>query len=452
MPVSKPQDIRNVALLGHGGAGKTTLAEAMLHAAKVTGRLGTVDDGTTHLDFTDIEKERKHSVDPAVAYLDHAGKTLNIVDAPGYPDFIGGAISAASGSDIAVIVISASAGIEVNTRRMFKLAKEAGMPIAMVINKIDAENVDLPRLMEAITETFGGQCKPMNLPAGGGKQIIDCFVNDKGASDLGDVADFRTKLMEDIIEVDEQLMEAYLGGEQIPPEKLATALVTAMVQHAVMPILFTAAKDEIGVAAFMDAVANFFPSPADVKGLPVRSGPEADAPEVPFAADASKPLIAHTFKITTDPFVGKLAWIRVLQGTMTPESLYHLRDDKKTAKVSHLYKLQGKATVDVPKAVAGDLIALAKVEDIGTGDVLHADPAPMYRGLMPSPTPMYSLAVTPKSRGDEQKISGSLHKLAEEDHTFVYHRDNQTNEMVISGIGDLHLRIMLSKMKQRFDL
>ncbi|MCE5326055.1 MAG: GTP-binding protein, partial [Planctomycetaceae bacterium] len=452
MPVSKPQDIRNVALLGHGGAGKTTLAEAMLHAAKVTGRLGTVDDGTTHLDFTDIEKERKHSVDPAVAFLDHAGKTLNIVDAPGYPDFIGGAISAASGSDIAVIVISASAGIEVNTRRMFKLAKEAGMPIAMVINKIDAENVDLPRLMEAITETFGGQCKPMNLPAGGGKQIIDCFVNDKGSSDLGDVADFRTQLMEDIIEVDEQLMEAYLGGEQIPPEKLAAALVTAMVQHAVMPILFTAAKAEIGVTAFMDAVANFFPSPAEVKGLPVRSGPEADAPEVPFTADAAKPLIAHTFKITTDPFVGKLAWIRVLQGTMTPESVYHLRDDKKTAKVSHLYKLQGKSTVDIPKAVAGDLIALAKVEDIGTGDVLHADVAPMYRGLMPSPTPMYSLAVTPKSRGDEQKISGSLHKLAEEDHTFVYHRDNQTNEMVISGIGDLHLRIMLSKMKQRFDL
>jgi elongation factor G len=452
MPASKPQDIRNIVLLGHGGSGKTTLGEAMLFAAKVTTRFGTIDDGTTSLDFTDIEKDRKHSVDPAAAHFDHHGKTINLIDAPGYPDFIGGSLGTMVGSDTAVVVIAAGHGIAVNTRRLLMAAKDAGMPVAIVVNRIDAENAELERLLADIAEAFGTACKPMNLPTGGGKDVVDCFRGESGEVDFGDVGEAHTQLVESIIEADEKLMEAYLGGEEVPKEKLSAAFAKAMVQKTVMPVLFTSAKNEVGVAALMDAVADYFPSPADLKIRPARSGEAEDAPPVELVADLAKPFVGQAFKIATDPFVGKLAWIRILQGTLEQDSIYCLRDIKKPFKVGHLFKIQGKDTVEIKKAVAGDIVALAKVEDIRRGDMLHAEPGEMYRSLPKCPTPMYSLAVTPKSRGDEQKISGALSKLAEEDPTFVSTRDAQTAETVISGIGDLHLRIMLTKMKERFDM
>ena len=452
MPASKAENIRNIVLLGHGGSGKTTLGEAMLHETKVTSRLGSVDDGTSHLDHTDIEKDRKHSVDPAMAFFDHAAATINIIDAPGYPDFIGGAISASGGADIAVIVISAPAGLEVNTRRMFKLAQANKMPIALIANKIDAENVDIERLVGQITETFGQACKPMNLPANGNTSVIDCFANDTGNSDLGNVADAHTELIENIVEADEELMEAYLGGEELTAAQLAAAMSKAMVEGTVVPILFTSAKSDIGVRDALDAITKYFPSPANCTRRPVMAGEDEEADEVEVSTDPAKPLIAQAFKVTTDPFVGKLAWIRILQGTVTPESTYYLGDAKKTAKVGHLYKILGKESKDVKSAVAGDIIALAKVEEITPGAVLHADQGEMYCSIPAAPTPMFSLAVTPKKRGDEQKISEALTKLSQEDPTFAYARDNQTHETVISGIGDLHLRILLTKMKERFDL
>ncbi|HUS47190.1 MAG TPA: elongation factor G [Phycisphaerae bacterium] len=452
MPASRPQDIRNIVLLGHGGAGKTTLGEVMLHAAKITGRLGSVTDGTSQLDYSDIEKERQHSVDPVAAHFEHEGKSINLIDSPGYPDFIGGAICAMGGADTAAVVISATAGIEVNTRRLFKLAADAGMPRAIVVNKIDGENVDLERLLGEITETFGQACKPMNLPAGGGKNVVDCFTNTAGHSDFGSVAEAHTQLVENIIESDEQMMEAYLGGQEIAAEKLSAAFAKAMVGGTLIPVLFTAAKSQVGAKEVMDAAAKYFPSPCDFPGRPVRSGKGEDTQVVEIVPDPARSFVGQTFKITSDPFVGKLAWLRVLQGTVTPETSYALGDEKRTVKIAHLFKIQGKDTQEIKEAVAGDIIALAKVEEIRCGDVLHSDAAPMFRSLLKAPTPMYSLAIMPKSRGDEQKISGSLQKLAEEDPTFVASRDSQTNETVISGVGDLHLRIMLTKMKQRFEL
>jgi len=452
MPASKPQDIRNIVLLGHGGSGKTTLGEAMLHEAKVTGRLGSVDDGTSHFDYSDIEKERKHSVDPAMAHLDHAGATINIIDAPGYPDFIGGAISASGGADVAVIVISAPAGIEVNTRRMFNLAQDNRMPIAIVVSKLDGENADVERLMGEITETFGQACKPMNLPADGRKGVVDCFANSEGPSDLGDVADAHTELIENIVEADEELMEAYLGGEELTASQLAAAMSKAMIEGTVIPVLFASAKANVGVVEALDAIGKFFPSPVQCPGRAVTASEDPEADAVEIAADAGKPMVAQAFKITTDPFVGKLAWIRVLQGEVTPETTYILGDEKKSTKIGHLYKVFGKESKETAKAVAGDIIALAKVEEITTGAVLHTEQTPMFRAIPPAPTPMFSLAVTPKKRGDEQKISEALNKLSEEDPTFGYTRDSQTHETVVSGIGDLHLRIILAKMKERFDL
>ena len=271
MAASNPQDIRNVVLLGHGGAGKTMLGEAMLHAAKVTNRLGSIEDGTTLLDHTDLEGQRRHSVDPAMAYLTHAGKTVNLIDGPGYPDFIGGAISAMGGADTALVVVSAAAGVEVNTRQLFQAAGTEGLARAIVVNKIDAENVELPGVLAGLTETFGNAVKCLNLPSEGGKKVIDCFSNDSGSADFGDVAEAHTQLIESIIEADEEMMEAYLGGEEIAPEKLAGAFASAMVAGTVIPVLFTAARDSIGVAELTEAIANYFPSPADVKARPVRS-------------------------------------------------------------------------------------------------------------------------------------------------------------------------------------
>ncbi|MHC4717064.1 MAG: elongation factor G [Planctomycetota bacterium] len=452
MPAKAPRDIRNIALLGHGGAGKTLLAEAMLNAAGAATRFGTIEDGTTVMDYQDLEKERQHSVDPALAHLDHAGKTVNIVDAPGYPDFVGGAISAVGGVDTAVIVVSAAAGIEVNTRRLFNAAGELGLARLIVVNKIDAENVDLPGVVTTLTETFGPAVKCMNLPADGGKAVTDCFAGDSGEADFGDVADAHTQLTESIIEADEELMEAYLGGEEVGTGQLAAAFVKAMADGTVIPVLFTSARQRVGVAELLDAVANYCPSAADLPGRAVRSGEGEDAEEVEIAADPAKPLVAQAFRISADPFVGKMAWIRILQGTMTPDSTYSLRDDRRSLKVGHLYKVQGKETAEVDAAVAGDIVTLAKVEEITAGAVLHADATPMFRCLPAAPTPMYSLAVTPKSRGDETKISEALNRLAEEDVTFRATRDSQTNETVIAGIGDLHLRLMLEKMAARFNL
>ena len=426
MPASTPQDIRNIVLLGHGGSGKTTIAEALLHDAKITSRLGSVDDGTSHLDFSDIEKERGHSVDPAVCFFDHAGKTVNLVDAPGYPDFIGGAISALAGADIGVVVIAATSGIEVNTRRLFKVAQDNKLALAIVINKIDGENVNLERLLGEIREVFGPACKPMNLPAGGNKSVVDCFKNTEGATDIEDVGETHTQLVESIIEADETLMESYLGGEAVAPEKLSAAFAKAMVAGTVVPVLFTAAKADVGIKEFADAIVSYFPDPSQMPVRPVRSDTKPDAAEIAAVCDPSKSFIAQAFRITTDPFVGKLAWVRILQGTATPETQYLLRDEKKSVKIGHVFKIQGKETREVKSAIAGDIIALAKVEDIHSGDVLHVEATPMYRARPAFPNPMYSLAITPKSRGDEQKISEALHKLAEEDPTFVPTRDIQT--------------------------
>ncbi len=452
MPASKTQDIRNIALVGHGQAGKTTLAEAMLHAVKITGRLGSVDDGTSILDFSDIAKDRKHSVDPAMAHIEIDGTTVNIIDTPGYPDFVGGALGAMSGADTAVVVISAVAGIEVNSRRLFNAASASSMPRAIVINKIDHENINLEELMNAVTEMFGSACKPLNLPADDGKAVIDCFDNDSGSSDFGDVADAHTELVENIIEADEELMEAYLGGDEVPPQKLSSAFAAAMVEGTVIPVLFTAARGEVGIEEFIEAVAKYFPSPADVLALTVRTSADDDADTVDLEADPAKPLVAKTFKITADPFVGKLAWVRILQGSISGDTQYFLDEEKKAAKIGHLFKVQGKDTVEANKAVAGDIVALAKIEEVRTGSILHGDSQPLFGNNAATPTPMFSLAVTPKKRGDEQKISEALNKLSDEDPTFSFARNAQTHETVISGIGDLHLRIMLTKMKERFDL
>lgn len=448
-----PDVIRNIVLVGHGGAGKTSLIELMLNKAGVTTRLGTVEEGNTVCDFDELEHQRKHSIDSSVAYLQHGKCRFNIIDTPGYPDFIGQAICALVAAETAIIVVSASAGIEVNTRKLFATAGQYGLARVVVVNKIDAENVDLPRLVAALQDSFGRNLLPMNLPADGGKKIVSCLVKDQeGQVDFSDLDSAHTALIEAVVESDEQLMERYLGGEEIPSDELAKALGKSIVQGALVPILFTSARNDTGVAELMDAVANCCPSPQDGLKRSLQSGQGESAQQQTLQADPAGPMVAQTFKIYGDPRSNiRYSIMRLHSGTLRSEDSLQINQEKRSFRTGHLYRLQGSEQEQIDQAIAGDIIALAKIDELKVGHVAHIR-SPGTMDMPKVPEPMYSLAIEPKSRGDEQKLSGTMTRLADEDKTFKVTRDRQTNELVVSGIGDLHLRMMLQRMQLRFKL
>jgi len=408
-------NIRNIVLLGHGGAGKTSLAEAMLHKTGATSRLGSVDEQTSVCDYYDEEKQHQHSIQSAIVNTKHSGKLLNIIDTPGYPDFIGPAIKAIPAAETAVIVISAAAGIETNTRKLFELATNANLSRLIVVNKIDAENIDLPELIKNIRETFGPQCRCANLPAGDYASVIDCIENETGDSPLMDLAQAHTELIESVIEADDELMESYLGGEEISAEKIASVFVKALKTGTIIPIVFTNARREIGVNELADIIVKYTPSPSEANEAKLKDGDSLTE----LKPDPAGPLAGLVFRIGFDPRSNmKYSTIRIFSGTIKPDTNL-LRNDEK-------------------KGILGDLIHDGKVA--GKFD------------MPPVPEPMFSLALEPATRGDEQKISTALEKLCEEDPCFKVSREMQTKELVISGLGDLHLRVMLEKMEKRFKL
>ena len=442
-------DIRNIVLLGHGGSGKTSLAEAMLHKSGATNRLGSVDDKTSICDYYDEEKKHQHSIQSALAHINHAGKLINIIDTPGYPDFIGPAIKAIPAAETAVIVISAPAGIETNTRKMFRLAAEANMPRLIVINKMDAENVAFPELIKGIQETFGSQCRCANLPAADKASIIDCIENETGDSPLMDVAQAHTELIESVIEADDDLMESYLGGEEISTEKIASVFVEALKAGTLIPIVFTDARRETGVQELLDIIARYTPSPRQVKPVQLKDGDSLTE----LAADPAGPLAGLVFRVSFDQRSNmKYSSIRIFSGTITSETNLLRNDEKKGIRPGHTLKSQGDDNKEINAGVAGNIITLAKVEELKVGDLIHDGKAAGKFELPAVPEPMFSLALEPATRGDEQKISTALEKLCEEDPCFKVSRDMQTKELVASGLGDLHLRIVLEKMKNRYKL
>ncbi len=442
-------DIRNIILLGHGGSGKTSLAEAMLHKSGATNRLGSVDDKSSICDYYDEEKEHRHSIQSALAHIEHAGKLINIIDTPGYPDFIGPAIKAIPAAETAIAVISAAAGIETNTRRMFELAAQANMPRLIVINKMDAENVDLPELIKSIQETFGSQCRCANLPGADKASIIDCIENESGDSPLMDVAQAHTELIESVIEADDDLMESYLASEEISAEKIASVFVEALKAGTLIPIVFTDSRKEIGVQELLDIIAKYTPSPRQAKTVQLKDGDDV----MELAADPAGPLAGLIFRVGFDPRSNmKYSTIRIFSGTIKPETNLLRNDEKKSIRPGHILKSQGGENKEIDAGVAGDIITLAKIEELKIGDLIHDGKAAGKFELPAVPEPMFSLALEPATRGDEQKIGTALDKLCEEDPCFKISRDMQTKELVASGLGDLHLRIMLEKMKNRFKL
>jgi len=447
--VSSTADIRNIVLLGHAGVGKTSLAEAILHKTGATNRLGSVDEKTSVCDYYEEEKEHQHSIQSAVVHVEHAGKLINIIDTPGYPDFMGPAITPIPAAETAVIVISAAAGSEINTRKYFELTTNAGKARIIVINRIDADNIDLPALIAGIRETFGPQCRCANLPAADKKSVIDCIENHSGDSPFGDVAKAHTDLFESVIEADDELMEKYLGGEEIGADKIASVFVTALNAGTIVPILFTDARDEIGVAELLDMIVKYTPSPAQTKPVELKDGDKT----TPLTAEPKDPLAGLVFRVGLDPRSNmKYSSIRIFSGTLRSDTNIVRNDERKTIRPGQPLKSQGGETSEIDAGVAGDIITLAKIEDLKTGDLIHDGRLAGKLETPPVPQPMFSLAIEPATRGDEQKISAALAKLCDEDVCFKVARDQQTNELVVSGLGDLHLRVAIEKMEKRFKL
>jgi len=447
--VANTNDIRNIVLLGHGGSGKTSLAEAMLHKTGATNRLGSVDEQTSICDYYDEEKEHQHSIQSAVVHITHAGKLINIIDTPGSPDFIGPAIKAIPAAETAVIVISAPAGIETNTRKLSELARKADKPRIIVVNKMDAENVAFPELIKAIQQTFGSQCRCANLPGADKASVIDCIENESGESPLMDVAKAHTELIESVIVADDELMESYLGGEEISAEKIASVFVEALKAGTLIPIVFTDARREIGVNELLDIIVKYTPSPLQATPAQLKDGDETTQ----LKADPAGPLAGLVFRVGFDPRSNmKYSTIRIFSGTIKSDTNVLRNDEKKGIRPGHILKSQGGENKEIDSGSAGDIITLAKVEELKISDLIHDGKVAGKFEVPPVPEPMFSLALEPATRGDEQKISAALERLCEEDPCFKITRDKQTKELVASGLGDLHLRIMLEKMQNRSKL
>ena len=452
MPRFSPQAIRAIALVGHGGAGKTTLAEALLAKAGAIVTPGSVDKGTTVCDFEPLEKQYQHSLNAAVAHLQHRDTRVHLIDTPGLPDFIGRAIGALPAAETAAIVVNAQNGIEMITSRMMQWAKKRDLCRMIIINKIDAENVDLPGVLAKLQAAFGKECLPINLPADRGTRVVDCFFNPAGTADFSSVAEAHGALVDQVVEVDEELMAKYLEQGEVEPEQLHAPFEKALREGHLIPVCFVSARNGAGVAELLEVIVKLMPNPTEGNPPQFLKGDGAKAQPIHAEPDPKKHVLAHVFKVMIDPFVGKVGVFRVHQGTITKDTQLYVGAERKAFKVGHAYLLRGKEFVETDALVPGDIGAVAKVEEIHFDAVLHDshDEDHIHLAPLEFPTPMHSLAIEPKRRGDEQKISDALHKLATEDPTFKVEHNITINQTIISGLGDLHMRYILDRMTNQY--
>ena len=448
------ENIRTVALVGDGASGKTTLTEALLARAGVVSAPGSVERGSTVSDFDPLEKAYQHSLRASLVHLETGGTRIHIVDTPGFPDFIGQAMGALDAVETAAVVVNAAAGVQMVSARMMDWAAKRGLCRVVVINRIDAENVDLSGVLAAVRSAFGNECLPINLPAGGGTRVVDCFFNPSGDADFSSVADAHRALVDQVVEVDEDLMSLYLEQGEIAPEQLHAPFEKALREGHLVPVCFTSARTGAGVAELLDILVKLAPNPAEGNPALFSRGEGDNAIEYHSVPDPSKHVLAHVFKVVMDPFVGKLGIFRVHQGTVTRDTQLFVGDARKSFKVGHLFMLQGGKYVEIDHAVPGDLAAVAKVDEVEFDCVLHDshDEDHIHMRPLEFPVPMHGFAITPKRRGDEQRISDVLHKMTAEDPTLVVGHDPMVNETVLRGLGELHLRSVLERMASQFKL
>jgi elongation factor G len=445
----RPEDIRNLALVGHTGGGKTTLAEAILHRCGAIARMGSVEAETTVSDFDPESRAHKMSTASTLLFATHQSRELNLIDAPGAPELLAQALAALSAVETAAIVVNATSGIQLGTRRLFHAAGEMGLARVVVVNKIDLAPELLPALVEEMREELGPQLRCINLPSNNATGVIDCFDNEAGEADFGSVADTHRDLVESAIEVDDAVLERYLGGESIDAASLRKCFIESMNRGHLVPVLFVSATTGVGIGELLHAVIEETPSPANAR--PKRLRRNAEIVEIPCNTEA--PLLAHVFKVTSDPYLGKMAMMRILQGSMDSKTTFACGDSKKIHKAAHVLKIEGREHPEIESiAYAGDIVALSKIEDIRLDHVLRGSGVTgEWEAIKPKyPTPMYSLAIEPTQRSDEVKLSAALGQLCEEDPTLLAQHDTQTNELVIWGMGELHVRFALERLQSRF--
>lgn len=454
MSTHSTAEIRNIALVGHSGSGKTTLVEALLAAAGVINAPGSVERGTTVCDFDPLEKEQIHSLDVGITSLTTHGVHVNLVDTPGLGDFLGRSIGILPAVDTVALVINAQAGIESMTQRMMEAADRRNLCRIIVINRIDAPGVNLAELTQQIRQTFGPECLPINLPADNATKVVDCYFQPSGhPTDFSSVEEAHGHIIDQVVEVDEALMELYLEqGQDLQPEQLHDPFEAALREAHLMPICYVSATTGAGIPELLNIFARLMPNPAEGNPPPFMKGEGAKATPIKVEPTPNLHAVAHVFKVINDPFRGKIGIFRVHQGTITPDSQLYIGDARKAFKANRLFRVHGAELIEVPRGVPGDILAVSRIDEIHFDAVLHDSHDEDHHHLrsLECPLPLFGLAVKPAKRGDEQKLGDALHKLESEDPCFRVEHNAAANETVMRGLGELHLRVILHRLREQF--
>ena len=448
IPVEK---VRTVAFAGHGHSGKTSIIENLIYKMGANTRLGKVDNNTSICDYQDDEKRRKITLNSKLASLHHNGFSLFILDTPGYADFYGDTIGVLRVADCTVIVIDATAGIQVGAMKSWKILEKSHQPRAFFINKLDKDQANFDKTLSSITQTFGKNCVPLHIPIGSAanfKGIID-VISGKGADQADDahkkiVSESKTKLIDAIAESDDTLLEKYLAGEELSTDEIAKGFQKGIAQGTIIPIFCGSAEKDIGMDSLIDAICSYLPSPRDVGET---SGKEEEKILKP---EKDAPFSAFVFKTVTDPFIGHLTFFRIYSGTITPNTeVFNSTKDQKE-KIGHLAIMRGKEQVSIDEASAGDIIIAPKLKHATISDTFCTTSNKIEFPPLVYPQPTLSFSIHPKNKGDEEKIATGLHKLSDDDPTLTIVKNAETKEMVLSGLGDLHIDVILDRLKTKF--
>ena len=448
------QDIRNVALVGQAGAGKTLLLEALLLQAGIVRNKGSVQRGSTMSDFDPQEKRLQHSIDTALCSFDSNAHHFTLIDTPGYTDFLGRAFAVLEAVESTAIVISATANIDLVTERLMDFAEDRGLCRLIVINKIDSRDAHPEQLLAELRARFGVQCLPLNLPGEGGSTVVDCFFQPHGKpTDFSSVEAAHTQILDQVVEVDEELMARYLDqGGELPPEELHDPFEKALREGHLVPVCFASAETGAGIPELFQIISRLLPNPMEGNPPPFLKGPGDDAIRVRVSPDPNEHVVAHVFKVSVDPYVGKLGIFRIHQGTVRPGAQLFAGDARKAFRIAHLYRVLGKETTEVPLGIPGDICGISKADDIHFDEVLHDshDEDNYHLRSINFPSPMHGLAIEPERRGDEQRLADALHKLTAEDPCLRIEHHAALNETVMYGMGEFHLRVLLERMTERY--
>jgi elongation factor G len=441
--------IRNVALVGASATGKTTLTEALLLRAGALKTAGCVERGSTVSDHDPLEKRVQHSLNTAVVNCLHDGIRIQLLDTPGALEFVGQSLPALEAVETAAVVISATSGVDSTAQRMMAHAAERRLDRMIIVNRIDVPGADCAAVLAQIRDVFGRECLPLNLPAGGGARVVDCFFNREGEADFSSPEAAHQALVEQVVEVDAEFVDRYLNQGDVDASELHAPLEQALREGHLIPVCFVSAKSGAGVAELLDIITRLLPNPTEGNPPDFLEGTGADARLVHATPDPARHVLAHVFKITVDPYVGKMGVLRVHQGTITRETQLFVGDARKSFKVGHLFRLQGGEHVEIARALPGDICAIAKIDALHFDAVLHdaAEDSQMHLKPLAFPVPVHGIAIQPKRHGDEQRLWELVQRSVDEDPCLRIEQVAATRETVVNGLGELHLRMLLERLR-----